>query len=104
MDKTTFDLEATSAAIIFNQDMGVELILPKMSEEDVVSIDDNQNIFVAMAIVTLADDPKFREFVSMRMKTMLDTAEALAEDEKNNPPITPCGSCSGECCDLGGES
>ena len=97
MEKTTFDLNATSAAIIINQDMSMEIILPKLDDGEKVDLVENQNIFIAMAIASLADSEEFRKLVSARVDTMLEAASALNEDEENNPPITPCGGCPGGC-------
>lgn len=94
MDKTNFDLEATSAAILFHQDMSTELILPKMGDEEQVDFEANQNLFIAMAIVSLLDDAGFREYVGTKLNTMFETAEALNEDVVECSPT----SCAGGCC------
>jgi len=99
MEESTFNLKATSAAIIINQDMSMEVILPKLEDGENVDLVENQNIFISMAIASLADSEDFRKLVSARVDTMLEAAGAMAEDDKNNPPITPCdGGCSGGCC------
>jgi len=99
MDKTTFDLEDTSAAIIFHKDMSTELMLPKMSDEETVAFDDNQNIFIAMAIVSLLDDEGFRKYVGDKLEIMLETADALREGDEDTVDVDcPSGGCA--CCDV----
>jgi hypothetical protein len=102
MDKTTFDLEATDAAMIFHSDMGTELILPKMDDEETVEFDTHQNIFVAMAIVSLLDDDEFRTFVQNKLEVMLETADALKEGDEDTVDVEaeacPAGGCS--CCSV----
>jgi hypothetical protein len=101
MESTNFDLEATSAAIIFNKDMSTELVLPKMSDEEVVDFEENQNLFIAMAIASLLDDAGFRNYVSMKLETMFETMDAIRENNKGG-----CSDCGGGCCptDTGDES
>ena len=100
MEKTNFDLDATSAAILFHKDLSTELILPKLDDEEVVDFEENQNLFIAMAVASLMDDDGFRNYVAMKLNTMMETADALREDE------IQCGGCScstdkPSCCDPG---
>lgn len=95
MDKTNFDLPADAAAIIFHQDMGTELIIPKMDDEETVTLDDHQNIFVAMAVASLLDDEGFRKYVAGKLETMLETAGALREGEDEEAPCCPSTGCAG---------
>lgn len=97
MDDNKFDLSKTSAAIIFNQDMSVELMLPKMSDDETIDFDTNQNIFVAMAITSLVDDPDFRRFVGGKMQKMLETADGMRKADEEAPMCSP-NSCEGGCC------
>lgn len=104
MEKTSFDLEANAAAIVFHSDMGTELILPKMDDEETVDFESNQNIFVAMAVVSLLDDDGFRKYVQTKLETMFETSEALREDNENPTSGCPsggCGSCAGHEVDPG---
>jgi len=106
MDKTTFDLEATSAAILFHQDMSTELVLPKMADSEQVDFEAHQNLFIAMATASLFDDAQFRAFVQARLETMLEATDAVREDDENvvegeiisstEPEDCPPGGCG--CC------
>ena len=97
MDKTTFDLDAEDCAIIFKKDMSSELVLPEIKEDETVDFNENQNVFVAMAISASLNDPAFREIVGKRLDEMFAQVEASTEEV---PPCDPSG-CPGGCC--GGE-
>ena len=75
MEKTTFDLDKKEAALIFHQDLSVELVLPKMDDSEEVHFDENQNIFVAMAIASLTDHPAMRQLVGAKLGQMMGMAE-----------------------------
>lgn len=83
MDKTTFDLEANDAALIFKEDMSIEIVLPKIDDDEKIDVEKNQNMFVAIAIAASADNPMFRHVISNKMDEML------------NGPQAGCGGCSG---------
>lgn len=79
MDKTNFDLDADSAAIIFHKDMSTELILPKMEDNEDVSFDEHRNIFMAIAVAALLDDEDFRKLAQSKIETMFETAKIMME-------------------------
>ena len=83
MKETTFDLKAEDAAIIFKQDGGVELILPKIDDEETVDYENNQNIFIAMAVASAMDDVKFREFIVNKVELMFEAADAMMKEGEN---------------------
>jgi hypothetical protein len=83
MEKTTFDLEANEAALIFKEDLSIEIVLPSVGDDEKVDVDKNQNIFVAIAIAASADNPMFRHVISNKMDEML------------NGPQAGCGGCCG---------
>ena len=93
MESRTYELESTSASIIFNQDMTTELMLPKVSDDEVVDFEENQNIFVAIAIASLMDDPQFRTMVGERMNHILSQADTESG----------CSGCCSGGCDVGCE-
>ena len=97
MDKTTFDLEADAAAIIFHKNMSSEIVLPDISDEETVDVYENQNMFVAMAILSLLDDEGFRKYVGAKLDDMLKTADNLKEDAVDAEDC-PAGGCA--CCDV----
>jgi hypothetical protein len=74
MESTTFDLGPNEAALIFKQDMSIEMVLPKLEDDEEVNFDDNQNIFVAMAIGSLTDNPNFRQLVGGKLNEILGMA------------------------------
>ncbi len=94
MDKTTFDLEAEDCAIIFKKDMSSELVLPAISDDETVDFEENQNVFVAMAISASLNDPKFREIVGAKLDEMFAEVEASTEEVPSCDP----SDCGGTCC------
>ena len=94
MDKTSFDLDANDCAIIFKEDMTTELILPKISDDETVEFETNQNIFVAMAISASMNDDAFRELVSQKLDEMLSYVEPSTEEVSSCDP----SGCGTGCC------
>ena len=91
MEKTTFDLDAHEAALIFKKDFSIELVIPKMDDNEEVDFNENQNIFVAMAMAALADHPLQRQLVGAKLDEML----GMTKDEGEG--CSPEG-CAGGCC------
>lgn len=85
MEKNTFDLGAGEAALIFKEDMSVDVILPKMDDTETVDMENNQNMFVAMAIAASTDNPMFRHVISNKLDEMLNPEDTGAG----------CGGCGG---------
>lgn len=72
MKKTTFELDVKDCALILKSDMEVEIVLPKFSDEEVIDYENNQNVFVSMAIASLFDDEGFRNMVGERIDEMMN--------------------------------
>lgn len=95
MNNDEFKLDALDAAIVITKDMSVNMYLPKISDEETVNVDDNQNVFVIMAMMMSLDDPEFREWISKKIDMILAASDAMC--------TPPEGGCDGGCCGCGGE-
>ena len=78
MDKNTFELGDNDAAIIFKQDMSTEIVLPEMEDDEAISFEEHQNMFVAIAISGSMADEAFRKVISAKLDTMFKNTEKEA--------------------------
>jgi len=89
-----FELDDDDAAIVFKKDMSTELYIPHAGEDDAqVSFEEDQNIFVAIAIMAATNDKEFRELITRKMDEIFSKVDP-AEDEEGCPPSN-CDSCCG---------
>jgi len=96
MDKETFELGLNDAAIIIKQDMSTEIVIPKMEDEDSITFEENQNVFVALAISAAMSDDNFRAVISAKLDEMFTKVEEDGGCDTDSPdgPICPTG-CQG---------
>lgn len=109
MPESTFNLDDKDAAIIIKHDMTTEVIIPKLEDSEHVAFEDNQNIFITLAISGAMGDDNFKELISAKLDEMFKKAEedghgsvtdqedpggtsGLADDEQEGPS---CGGCKG---------
>lgn len=71
MEKTNFELDGKDCALVLKSNMEIEIVLPKFTDDEVVDFDENQNVFVAMAIASLFNDDDFKEMVGERIDDMM---------------------------------
>lgn len=74
-------LDEKDAAIVFHENGSFEMVLPKMSEDDVV--DSNSNTFFVIALATSLRSEKVMELIHEQHKLLIDMANE------------GCGGCSG---------
>ena len=95
MDKNTFELGDSDAAIIFKQDMSTEIVLPEMANDEAISFEEHQNMFVAIAISGSMGDDDFRKVISAKLDTMFKKTEEDAgscdTDDSGCPGCKGCG-------------
>ena len=103
MESTEFNLDATSAALIFNQDMSTELVLPKIEDTETVDFEENQNLFIAMAIASLLDDQGFRNYVAAKLETMFETMDDIKSSAEGGCSGCACTEDSKPCCEDPGD-
>ena len=94
MESKEFELGNEDAAIIFRKGEGIELILPKMTDKDVVDVVENNNIFVAMSIAASMKEKPFTDLIARKIDSMLRMAE---EEGVINAPECTCGSEDDKC-------
>ena len=88
-----FELDADDAAIVFKKDMSTEIYIPKVKEDDLVNFDENQNVFVSIAIMSSMNDVEFRDLISKKMDELF--TKMTSEEEEEKCPPSNCGSCCG---------
>lgn len=94
MDKETIKIGMNDAAIIIKQDMSTEIIIPKMDDEDSINFEENQNIFITLAISAAMGDEDFRAIISAKLGTMFETLEPVEPDDCDTDGPS-CGGCQG---------
>ena len=94
MDKETFELGLNDAAIIIKQDMSTEIVIPKMEDEDSITFEENQNVFVTLAISAAMSDKNFRELISAKLDEMFTEADKAGECDADQEDPS-CGGCKG---------
>jgi hypothetical protein len=99
MSEQTITLGEKDCAMIFKQDMSSELIIPKFADEEPITWEENQNMFLAIAISAAMSDADFRAVISKKIGEIM---------EKSHPETAACdpgdGSdkdCSAGCCGCG---
>jgi hypothetical protein len=103
MPESTFKLDDRDAAIIIKHDMSTEVIIPKLDDAEHVTFEDNQNIFITLAISGAMSDDNFREVISAKLDEMFTKAEEDGVGGFDAPDDTPdcdtddpsCGGCQG---------
>jgi hypothetical protein len=79
MDNKDFKLDADDAALIFKKDLSTEMYLPNFDSEEVVDFDENQNVYVAIAISLALNDEDFRSIIGNKINTILQASEVSSE-------------------------
>jgi len=91
MNDRTFELEGKDCAIIIKENMSTEVIIPKLAEDQNVTWEDNQNMFITIAISASMGQADFREVITKKLDEIM--AQAV--------PATRCGTeetgCPGSC-------
>jgi len=93
MDKETFELDANDAAIIIKQDMSTEIVIPKMDDADSINFEENQNIFITLAISGAMGDDDFRAIISAKLDEMFAQVDETASCDPNEPGCPGCQGC-----------
>jgi len=93
MDKETFELGANDAAIIIKQDMSTEIVIPKMEDEDNITFEENQNVFITLAISAAMSDDDFRALISAKLDEMFTKTDEDASCDPNDPGCPGCQGC-----------
>jgi len=75
MPESTFKLDDRDAAIVIKHDMTTEVIIPKLDDAEHVTFEDNQNIFITLAISGAMSDQNFRDVISAKLDEMFTKAE-----------------------------
>lgn len=94
MNVDEFKLDDTDTALVIKQDMTTEMYLPKLDDNDAVSTEDNQNVYITMAIMLAMNDDDFRALIQKKINIIfqsLDTEEA----DNVDPDPSPCPGCPG---------
>jgi len=94
MDKNTFELEDNDAAIIIKADMSTEVVLPKMGDDENISFEEHQNVFITLAISGSMGDADFRKIIQNKLDEMFTKTADECGDES---PCCPSdgGGCQG---------
>ncbi len=98
MDKETIEIGMNDAAIIIKQDMSTEIIIPKMEDEDNITFEENQNVFITLAISAAMSDDNFRALISAKLDEMFTKVEedgSCDTDSPDSPDSPDCGGCQG---------
>ena len=92
-----FELEDADAAIIIKPDMTTELVIPKMDDDAEIKFDENQNIFITLAIGACMGDDDFRKLIQVKLDSMFENIEPVAADDSCDPDEEGpgCGGCKG---------
>lgn len=98
-DINDFKLGDDDAAIVFKDDMSVEMFLPNWADDINIDIEKHQNFYVTVAIMASLDDPAFRAVISKKIEAIMEAAHAESEVDLELPGCT-CGpeDCSCEDC------
>lgn len=90
MSKQTFDLGDKDCALIIKQDMVTEMVLPIFEPDVLVSWEENQNMFLTIAIRAVMDQDDFRKIIADKIEEIMtgmspdedpSVADAEIEDE-----------------------
>jgi hypothetical protein len=93
MDKQTFELGDNDCAIVIKQDMSVEMVLPKMADEDRIDGREHQNVYITMAITASMADKPFKEVINAKLDEMFKT---LSKEEAETAAVVPTCACGSE--------
>ena len=94
MEKSNFELAADEAALIFKKDMSIEIVIPNMKDEETVDFEENQNMFVAMAIAASSDSPLFRQVIGEKLEEMLGGSGGVEDPHDGGVDCDGCQGCS----------
>ena len=96
MKNNEFKLDAEDVALVIKKDMSTELYLPNLPDDVKLDPNDNQNVFVLIAINLAMRDQKFTEMISEKMDIIFATADMVSEEEEGKGcSPTACGECPG---------
>ena len=91
----TFELENEDCALVIKKDMTTELVIPKFGDNADITWQENQNMFVAIAIAASMDNPEFMAIVSKRLDEIMAQAGNDKSESCGTEAAPGCGSCCG---------
>lgn len=79
MKTNTYELGPDDAAFIVRKDMTIEIVVPKMEEQETINYEDNQNIFLVLATAAAVEEDKFQGVISEKLDEMFEALADLSE-------------------------
>jgi hypothetical protein len=108
INNDNYELAEEDAALVIKPDMTTELVIPKMDDDAAIKFEENQNVFICLAIGACMSDPDFRKIIQAKLSCMFETVEpgdgsvtdqedpggtsGSTDDEQEDPS---CGGCKG---------
>jgi len=87
-----FKLENEDCALIIKKDMTTEVVIPKFRDNEDITWEENQNMFVVIAIAASMDNPEFTAIVTKKLDEIMSQAKS---EDCGGEAAPSCGSCCG---------
>ena len=81
MKKNTYELGPDDAAFIVRKDMTIEIVVPKMEEDETINYDDNENIFLVLAIAAAMEEESFQDVISDKLDEVFESLAGISDED-----------------------